>query len=132
MYNAISNNTKNYYIKMEKITEFGMRLNNVKKRFGHTNESLARLLGMSQSMIQKYITGGHHMPLERVEALCKEFGISKEWLINGVGEMIDVDGSSGNPVVRARLISNQFIDIIFDKIDNLERRLEVLEEKLHT
>lgn len=63
----------------------GHRLKSLRKSKGESQQELATALGMSTANISN-IEGSGKTSDETLTALCKHYKVSKEWLVNGIGE----------------------------------------------
>jgi transcriptional regulator with XRE-family HTH domain len=77
----------------KKITEqrifsaFGIRLAQIESDFKLQRFEFAKKLGFSSEWISQLVLGVKNNPSNRfIESVCREFGVSKAWLLNGEGE----------------------------------------------
>lgn len=63
------------------------RIKQARKRLEMTQEEFGSAIGLKQSAITSYETGVRTPSDVALQAMCREFNISKEWLLNGTGEM---------------------------------------------
>lgn len=68
--------------------EFKDRVKAVRKAFGLTQKAFAGRIGVTRNTIAKYEYEGKNPEGPVVELLCREFGVSKTWLLSGEGEML--------------------------------------------
>lgn len=64
------------------------RMKQVRKTLGMNQMEFSRALGVTNAHISKLEKGGCRPSKLLITAICKEFGINKEWLEKGEGEMI--------------------------------------------
>ena len=63
------------------------RIKTLRKEFGLSQKDFAERIGVSRDNIASYETG-RRVPSDAVsELICREFGVSKDWLLTGDGEM---------------------------------------------
>lgn len=63
------------------------RIRDVRKRQGLTQKAMAEKLGLSENFIF-LMERGDRQPSDRTIAdICREFGVSEQWLRDGTGEM---------------------------------------------
>ena len=67
------------------------RLKKIRKVLDLTQAEFAERIGSTQSTITGYESGRRSPSLPVVSAVCKEFNVNKEWLLNGTGEMFAPD-----------------------------------------
>ncbi len=65
----------------------GERLNYVRKKNGYTQESLAKLIGVSRGVIFNLEKNKTEPQAIVINAICQVLKINKNWLIDGVGDM---------------------------------------------
>ena len=68
--------------------EFKDRVKAVRKAFGLTQKAFAERIGVTRNTISKYEYEGKNPEGPVVALLCREFGVSKTWLLSGEGEML--------------------------------------------
>lgn len=61
------------------------RLTNARRRCGLTQGQLAFMVGVSPPTIQRYETGYHAIPAERLAALARALDVPPEWLRGELG-----------------------------------------------
>ena len=64
--------------------EFGERIYNLRKKSGLSQEEFADKLGVSRQAVSKWETGQSVPDSEKAAAIGAYFGVSLDWLINGV------------------------------------------------
>ena len=69
----------------------GERIKELRKFLGLTQQEFAKRLGIKRNTIANYEVGRND-PIDAIVTLiCREFGVSEEWLRTGEGEMIIPD-----------------------------------------
>lgn len=68
--------------------DFKDRVKAVRKYFGLTQKAFAERIGVTRNTIAKYEYEGKNPEGPVIALLCREFGISKDWLLEGKGEML--------------------------------------------
>lgn len=63
------------------------RIKELRKLQKMTQAEFAKRIGLTQSTVAGYETGAWPIPASTVLAICREFGVSEEWLRTGQGEM---------------------------------------------
>ena len=110
------------------------RIKQIRKTHDLTQQEFAKRLGVSRSGIASY-ESGEREPISAVIALiCREFGISEEWLRNGTGQM-QASVSRENEIaslMRSSLRgSEEFKEAVIQAVKTRsESELEVLEKML--
>lgn len=66
------------------MVEFGERIYNLRKKSGLSQEEFADKLGVSRQAVSKWETGQSVPDSEKAAAIGAFFGVSLDWLINGV------------------------------------------------
>ncbi len=67
------------------MVHLGQRLKSLRKSKGESQQELATVLSMSTANISNIEANGKTSE-ETLSALCKHYKVSKEWLVNGIGE----------------------------------------------
>ena len=65
------------------------RLKELRKFFGIKQRQLAERLGVSLGAVGTWEMGKNPIPKPRIYQICKEFGVRREWLEDGKGEMLE-------------------------------------------
>ena len=68
--------------------EINERLKQVREYYGLNMRDFAERLGMSHGAISLLETGKRNLTSQFISSVCREFGISEEWLRTGEGEMM--------------------------------------------
>lgn len=63
------------------------RIRLLRKHFDLTQEKFAERIGLKQNTIALIESGKRNTSDQTVIAICREFGVSEDWLRNGTGEM---------------------------------------------
>ena len=71
----------------------GDRIKKVRKSLDLTQEAFAARIGSVQNTITGYESGRRNPSAPVLSLICREFGVSEEWLRNGTGEMFAPDAS---------------------------------------
>ena len=71
---------------MEKIPS---RFKTLHRALGITYREIADRMGVSFPLVATYIAGTRTVPENRVEALCKEFGVNRLWWETGTGPIFE-------------------------------------------
>ena len=66
------------------------RINEIRKALNLTQRAFGEKIGMQQNTIA-LIECGRNTSRQTVDAICREFGVNKEWLLTGTGEMFAPD-----------------------------------------
>ncbi|MDE7075755.1 MAG: helix-turn-helix domain-containing protein, partial [Clostridia bacterium] len=66
------------------MVEFGERIYNLRRKCGLSQEEFADKLGVSRQAVSKWETGQSVPDSEKAAAIGAYFGVSLDWLINGV------------------------------------------------
>lgn len=102
--------------------ESNKRVKLLRKTLGLTLQEFGGRLGVSYAAISQIETGKTDLSNRMVLSICREYGVSEEWLRNGVGEMF-------LPVSRSEKISAFVGELLKDESASFKRQLiEVLSE----
>lgn len=80
-------------------------------------------IGVSRDIIASYETGRVTPPQMAIEMICTKFHISKEWLVDGVGDMHDFQLEDDTP---GKLVSKYITSP--ERVKKLMRELVALDE----
>lgn len=67
------------------------RLKELRDHFNLTQKDFGKKLNLSISQISSYETGHRNIPDRTISDICRIFKCNKNWLVDGVGEMIASD-----------------------------------------
>lgn len=75
------------------------RIKEIRSGLGLTRAEFGKRLGVSGDVINN-LERGRVEPKEMIiKLICKEFGVSYQWLVNGIGEMNDSDENEAQEIV---------------------------------
>lgn len=100
------------------------RIKEVRKRFGLTQTQFAKKINLSQNYMTMVETGKRSPSDRTVEDICRVFGVSRDWLEAGTGEMFQPDSDDvvmqafGELAARNNPTINSFIRWIQTKSDS--------------
>lgn len=63
------------------------RIREVRKQAGLSMQAFGERLGVSSPSISKIESGINNPSEQTIRAICSEFNINRDWLVDGVGEM---------------------------------------------
>lgn len=84
----------------------GMRVFEIRKTLGLSQEAFGARIGMGRSAISKIEKGENELTEKNIKLICKQFGVSKKWILTGEGEM--------------RADETSFIDAIIGSLGEIE------------
>lgn len=67
--------------------KINQRIKEVRKAAGLTLEKFGQRIGITASSCSTIESGKSNPSNQTIVAICREFGVSKQWLVEGVGEM---------------------------------------------
>lgn len=67
--------------------EIGTRVKKVRLRKGISQEQFGEIIGIKKAAVSKIENGENSLSTGNLLAICRQFNVNKEWLINGNGEM---------------------------------------------
>ena len=67
--------------------EIGTRVKKVRLRKGISQEQFGEMIGIKKAAVSKIENGENSLSKGNLLAICRQFNVNKEWLINGNGEM---------------------------------------------
>ena len=99
------------------------RIRELRKSFGLSGEKFGERIGLKKVAISQIETG-RSMPTEQtILSICREFGVSEDWLRNGNGDMF-------NPMTRDEEIASFIGGVQADIEDTFKKRLIAVLDKL--
>lgn len=82
------------------------RIKQLRKSLNLTRAAFGKRLGVSGDVINN-LERGRVEPKEMIiKLICKEFGVSYQWLVNGLGEMNDSDENEAQEIVDSVMTGN--------------------------
>lgn len=84
------------------MVEFGERIYNLRKKSGLSQEEFADKLGVSRQAVSKWETGQSVPDSEKAAAIGSFFGVSLDWLINGVEPVVSVTSAASATVAERK------------------------------
>ena len=103
------------------------RIKNIRKMLNLTQTEFAGRLGTVQNTITGYESGRRNPSGPVISAICKEFGVNKEWLLTGSGEMFAPDPEDELSALAAKYHYSPAAGLLIEKFVNLpEDRREVI------
>ena len=66
--------------------QFGERFRQIRKAINLTQEEFGQMLGVSRQTINAYENDRQRPPLDMMEKVCREQGVSPRWLLAGQGD----------------------------------------------
>lgn len=82
------------------------RIRSVRKKVDLTQEAFGAKLGITKSSVSLLESGRNNPSDQTIKLICKEFGISYQWLVNGVGEMESDDSMEAQAIVDSVMTSD--------------------------
>ena len=99
------------------------RIIELRKALKLTQTEFGEALGASRSMIASYEGGAVVPPQTIIELICTKFHVSKEWLVDGTGDMHDFPLEDDTP---GKLVSKYMTSP--DRVKKLMRELVALDD----
>ena len=99
------------------------RIKEVRKSLNMNQTEFGEALGASRFMITTYEIGKVTPPASIIELICTKFHVSKEWLVDGIGDMHDFQLEDDTP---GKLV-NKYITSP-ERVKKLMRELVALDE----
>ncbi len=91
----------------------GDRVKDVRKSLGLTLEKFGEKLGVQKSAVSKIEHGQCAVSDQMLKAICREYGVNENWLLNGIDPMfIESDSFSLDEFVRSRGATAIEIEIV--------------------
>lgn len=63
------------------------RIREIRKQAGLSMQSFGERIGVSSPSISKIESGINNPSEQTIRAICSEFNINRDWLVDGIGEM---------------------------------------------
>lgn len=92
------------------------RIIEVRKDISLTQEEFGKRIGVTRAAVSNIESGNRGVTDQMRRSICREFGISEEWLRNGTGNMYD------NIEKSARLME-WAVDIMKEKDDSIKKKV---------
>lgn len=94
----------------------GERVRDLRKHFGLTLEQFGKNLGVGKTAISKIEKNERGLTEQMVVAICREYGVSENWLRDGEGEMFV-------PVTRNEKIARFAGELMKDETPEFRRQI---------
>ena len=103
------------------------RLKKIRQALGYSQVELAKRLNCKSNLISMWEKGSQSIPDVRIYQICKEFGVRREYLVDGVGEMFETE----EPPTAEELLE-QAAALLFNELSEKGRQavLRVMEREL--
>lgn len=75
------------YNSAKEVIKINQRIKEVRKAEGLTLEKFGQRIGITATSCSLLEKGKNNPSNQTIVAICREFGVSKQWLVEGVGEM---------------------------------------------
>lgn len=95
------------------------RLKKIRKALDLTQAEFAERIGSTQSTITGYESGRRSPSLPVIAAICKEFNVNREWLVNGAGEMFAPDAGDELEALAKKYNYSGAVAVLVEKLVNL-------------
>ena len=103
------------------------RLKELRKALGLTQAAFAEKIGAKQNTVATYEMGRNTPRDPVIHSICKEFGVNKDWLLTGTGEMFAPDPEDELSALAAKYHYSPAAGLLIEKFVNLpEDRREVI------
>lgn len=99
------------------------RIKDLRKSLKLNQTEFGEQIGATQAMITSYETGRVEPSASMIELICTKFHISKEWLVDGTGDMHDFPLEDDTP---GKLVSKYMTSP--DRVKKLMRELVALDD----
>lgn len=95
------------------------RIRDLRKALGLTQQDFADRLGVKRNTVALYETGKSGISDGIIKSICREFGVSEEWLRTGEGEMFV-------PRTKNQVITDFMADLVMEDDSFKKRIIEAL------
>ena len=95
------------------------RIRDLRKAIGLTQQEFADRLGVKRNTVALYETGKSGISDGIIKSICREFGVSEEWLRTGEGEMFV-------PRTKNQVITDFMADLVMEDDSFKKRIIEAL------
>jgi transcriptional regulator with XRE-family HTH domain len=76
----------------------GQRIKEVRRKRGLSQKAFAEVLGVSGSHVSTIETGAAAPSKQLIKAICREYGVREEWLVEGKSILSEEDGLSSEQI----------------------------------
>lgn len=95
---------------------------------GMTKTTFSQRIGVSRQQLRMYLNGTKPISAKTILRVCKEFGVKKEWLIEGSGEMTFKIENIAEEQEMQHWFMKDAIGEIKKQLADIEARLKALED----
>lgn len=96
------------------------RIRKIRRDLDLTQQEFADRIGIKRNTIANYETGRNEPTDPVVSLICREFGVSEEWLRNGTGEMFAPDASGELEALVKKYDLSNADQVLIEKYVNLK------------
>lgn len=86
-----------------------------------TKVAFAATLNVDQSYVTRLVTGERQPSTRLVEDMCEKFGINRDWLVNGEGEMFSTSSSNTLDIIARKYSNSPSFRQLLDVYASLDR-----------
>jgi transcriptional regulator with XRE-family HTH domain len=107
---------------MDNSEEISQRIKRLREALGISQRAFSRLLSLSAGYISGVEINSRPVNDRLVKQIVSEFGVDKDWLLTGKGQMFvqkDTDERSARLMVLFNGLSRKYQDVVFGVIDLL-------------
>lgn len=98
----------------------GERVRKIRRQMDLTQQDFGKHIGIKSNSVSLIESGGRNASDQVILAICREFGVSEEWLRTGAGEMFEPEATNAlDALVKERGI-NRGEQILIEKFLNLK------------
>lgn len=119
---GIANDTVIHNRFLDVINSMNLSASDIKLRLGFNLEDIAQIIANRKEMTVKFL-----------QVFCREFSVSSDYILNGIGQAVIERASSNDALSSTYLAQNakilSFIESMNNRITNVEERLDKVEEK---
>lgn len=95
------------------------RLKQLRKALNLTQTEFAERLGTVQNTITGYESGRRNPSNPVIAAICREFNVNQEWLVNGTGEMFAPESNDELEALAKKYGYSAAVQVLIEKLVNL-------------
>lgn len=95
------------------------RIKELRRALDLTQEEFARRIGVKRNTVGQYEIGRNAPTNTVISLICQEYGVNREWLVSGVGEMFAPDAGDELEALAKKYGYSAAVAVLVEKLVNL-------------
>lgn len=92
--------------------DIGKRVREIRESLGFSQEKFGKRIGLVKSAVSRIESGANPLTDKNMILICRSFGVRKDWLLEGKGEMFEEEISAESIVAMLDIADPMDVEII--------------------